>query len=191
MLLGPVFRGELLRTARRRRYYVLRFLYASILLLLVWSKYQQTFSGNSTATIAAVAGFAEETFIVFATVQLIAILLLIPPIFGGAITDEKQRKTMHYLMASRLSAAEIVIDKVLGRVPHLCVFLAMGLPIVGILRGFFGGIPIEYVLFAYVGSFSTAAFAMALTVLISTLAGSGRRSSSLTRSCWPGCSCRP
>ena len=60
MILGPVFRGELLRTARRTRYYVLRFVYASILLLLVWSTYQQRFSGSSTATIATVAGFAES-----------------------------------------------------------------------------------------------------------------------------------
>jgi ABC-type transport system involved in multi-copper enzyme maturation permease subunit len=168
MLMGPVFRGELLRTARRRRYYVLRFIYGSILLLLVWTGYEQTFSGAEMTTIASVAGFALATFIRFAVVQLIAILLLVPPIFGGAITDEKQRKTLHYLMASRLSGAEIVLDKVLGRLPHLGVFLAMGLPIVSIL-GLFGGIPVEYVVFAYVGTFSTAAFAVALTVLISTL----------------------
>jgi hypothetical protein len=168
MLMGPVFRGELLRTARRARYFVLRFVYASILLLLIWSKYQQTFSESPLATIAAVADFAVSTFIVFAIVQLIAILLLIPSLFGGAITDEKQRKTLHYLMASRLSGAEIVLDKVLGRLPHLGVFLAIGLPIVSIL-GLFGGIPVEYVVVAYVGTFSTAAFAVALTVLISTL----------------------
>ena len=101
--------------------------------------------------------------------QLIAILLLIPPLFGGAITDEKQRKTLHYLMASRLSGAEIVLDKVLGRLPHLGIFLAIGIPIMSILGGLFGGISVEYVAIAYVGTFSTGAFVVALTVLISTL----------------------
>ncbi len=168
MIMGPVFRGELLRTARRSRYYLLRFVYGLILLLLVWTGYEQTFSGAAMATIADVAGFAEAIFIRFAIVQLIAILLLIPPLFGGAITDEKQRKTLHYLMASQLSGAEIVLDKVLGRLPHLGIFLAMGLPIVSIL-GLFGGIPVDYVVIAYIGTFSTAAFAVALTVLISTL----------------------
>ena len=137
--------------------------------MLVWSKYQQTFWDTSTATIAAVAGFAERTFLAFAIVQLIAILLLIPPIFGGAITDEKQRKTLHYLMASQLSGAEIVLDKVLGRLPHLGIFLAIGLPIVSILGGSSAGSRSSMSSIAYVGTFSTAAFAVALTVLISTL----------------------
>ena len=153
MILGPVFRGELLRTARRGRYYWLRFLYGGILLFLVWSGYQERFWDTSTATIAAVAEFAELTFVRFAIVQLVTILLLIPPIFGGSIVDEKQRKTLHYLMASQLSGTEIILDKVLGRLPHLVVFLAMGLPIVSIL-GLFGGIPLDEVIFAYVGTSS-------------------------------------
>ena len=169
MIMGPVFRGELLRTARRGRYYLLRFVYGGILLFLVWSGYQERFWGTSTATIAAVAGFAELTFVRFAIVQLVTILLLIPPIFGGSIVDEKQRKTLHYLMASQLSGTEIILDKVLGRLPHLVVFLAMGLPIVSIL-GLFGGIPLEEVIIAYVGTSSTAVFAVAMTILVSTLA---------------------
>ena len=37
MILGPVFRSELMRTARRRRYYILRFVYGAILLVLFWN----------------------------------------------------------------------------------------------------------------------------------------------------------
>ena len=92
-----------MRTALCGRYYLLRFVYGSILLFLVWSGYQETFWNRTTATtIAAVAGYSERTFVTFAVVQLITILLLIPAIFGGAIVDEKQRKTLHYLMASQL-----------------------------------------------------------------------------------------
>ena len=45
MLMGPVFRAELLRTARRGRYYVLRLVYAAILLALFWSGYQADVRG--------------------------------------------------------------------------------------------------------------------------------------------------
>ena len=103
------------------------------------------------------------------------VIVLIPPLFGGAIADEKQKKTLHYLMASQLSSGEIVADKMLGRLPHLAVFLAMGLPIVSIL-GLIGGVPAEYVAVAFIGTASTAAFAAALTVLISTLARRVRQS---------------
>ena len=169
MLMGPIFRAELLRTARRGRYYVLRFVYGSILLLLFWSGYEGTFRGAQSATITAVAMFALETFLTFAIVQLITVLVLIPPLFGGTIADEKQRKTLHYLMASQLSGAEIVFDKILGRLPHLAILLAMGLPIVSIL-GLVGGVPPEYVVGTFIGTSSTCAFAVALTVLVSTLA---------------------
>ena len=121
------------------------------------------------------ARFAEETFFVFGLVQLATVIVLIPPLFGGAIADEKQKKTLHYLMASQLSSGEIVADKLLGRLPHLAVFLAMGLPIVSIL-GLFGGVPAEHVAVAYIGTTSTAAFAAALTVLISTHARRVRQS---------------
>jgi ABC-type transport system involved in multi-copper enzyme maturation permease subunit len=169
MLMGPVFRAELLRTARRGRYYILRLVYGAILLLLIWSGYEQTFLSKRTASIAAVAIFAEETFFTFAIVQLVTVLVLIPPIFGGTIADEKQRKTLHYLMASQLSGGEIVVDKALGRLPHLAVFVAIGLPVVSIL-GLFGGVPAEYVAVAYIGTATSCAFAVALTVLVSTLA---------------------
>ncbi len=40
MLLGPVFRGELIRTARRRHYYSLRVGYGLVLLLVIWLNFQ-------------------------------------------------------------------------------------------------------------------------------------------------------
>lgn len=175
MLLGPVFRAELLRTARRKRYYVMRFLYGMLLLFIIWASYQDTLRGRDVITIDEAARFAADTFVVFSVIQLIAILLLIPALFGGAIVDEKQRKTLHYLMASRLSSFEIVVDKMLGRAPHLAVFLGLGLPVVCLL-GLIGGVPPEYVAIAYAGTFSTASMAVALTVFISTMARKVRQS---------------
>jgi ABC-type transport system involved in multi-copper enzyme maturation permease subunit len=175
MLLGPVFRSELLRTSRRLRYYVMRLLYGMLLLFIIWTAYESTLRGRLTVSISEAATFAQNTFITFSIVQLITILLLIPALFGGAIVDEKQRKTLHYLMASRLSSFEIVIDKVLGRSAHLVVFLALGLPIICLL-GLVGGVPPDYVVFAAAGTFATASMAVALTVLVSTLSRRVRQS---------------
>src|SRR5262245_26036753 len=155
MLMGPVFRAELLRTARRRRYYVLRLIYGLVLLLMVWSGYAPMLQRQAVVRRSDVAEFAAETFISFAIVQLITVLLLIPAVFGGAIADEKQRKTLHYLMASRLSGGEIIVDKVLARSAHLAVFVLIGLPVVSLL-GLFGGISADSVVMAYVGTFSSS-----------------------------------
>jgi ABC-type transport system involved in multi-copper enzyme maturation permease subunit len=169
MIFGPVFFAELLRSARRMRYYVLRMAYGAVLWLLIWSAYSATFHGSSVGGIGEVSRFAEETFLIFALVQFVVVLMLVPALFAGVIADEKQCKTLHYLMASRISSGEIVADKVLGRAAHLAIFLLIGIPVVACLA-LSGGIPPEYVAAAYVCTFSTAAFTIALAVLVSTLA---------------------
>ena len=136
---------------------------------MVWTAYEQLRWRLAVIKLADVAEFAATTFMAFGVVQLITVLLLVPAVFGGAIADEKQRKTLHYLMASQLSSGEIILDKVLGRSAHLVVFVAIGLPVVCLL-GLFGGISVESVVVAYVGTFSTVAFAVTMTVLVFDLA---------------------
>ena len=173
MLLGPVFRAELVRTPRRRRYYALRVIYGLVLIFLMWSNYQElklrVAIRGGEPSIDDFSNFALTTFIWFASVQLGTILLLVPPLFGGVIADEKQRKTMHYLMASRLSSGEIVLDKLAARMLHIGAFIVLGLPVMCLLT-LFGGVAWDYVVVAYVGTFSITIFAASLAVMISTFA---------------------
>jgi ABC-type transport system involved in multi-copper enzyme maturation permease subunit len=173
MLLGPVFRAELLRTARKRRYYSQRVVYGNVLLMIVWLNFQNLLdtaeARGGKPLIADFAEFALTTFAWFAGVQLATILILVPTLFGGVIADEKQRKTVHYLMASRLSSGEIVLDKLAARLLHVGVFIALGMPIMSLLT-LFGGVAWDYVIGAYVATFSITFFAATLAVLISTFA---------------------
>ena len=173
MLLGPVFRAELVRTPRRVRYYTLRVLYGSALLFLFWLSYQDLLFTASLRggrpRIDDFSRFALKTFTWFGVVQLGTVLLLIPPLFGSVIADEKQRKTMHYLMASRLSSGEIVVDKMAARTLHLGGFVLLGLPVMSILT-LFGGVAWDYVLAAYLATCSSTFFAASLCILISTFA---------------------
>lgn len=166
-MLGPLFRAELLRTSRRRAWYTLRVLHGLVLLFLLWLGYRASFV--QAPTIASVARFAEQASATIGLVQAFVLLIMIPPVFAGSIAGEKQRRTLHYLMATPLSSAEIVLDKVLGRLPVLAVLLAIGVPVIGIL-GLFGGISGVRVVLFYAATISTSAFAIALTVLVSTLA---------------------
>src|SRR5262245_49129358 len=121
MLFGPVFHSELLMTARRRRYYVVRFVYGLFVLAALRQQYvewnepfqythlRNSFGLDPTNSIKAMALFAEAAFVGFAQAQGIAILCMLPAFLGGVIADEHQRKTLHYLLASRLSSFEIVL----------------------------------------------------------------------------------
>jgi ABC-type transport system involved in multi-copper enzyme maturation permease subunit len=173
MLLGPVFRAELLRTARKRHYYFLRVVYGIVLLMILWLNFEQLLVmaqiRGGKPLIADFAEFAMNTFAWFMGVQLATILVLVPTLFGGVIADEKQRKTMHYLMASRLSSGEIVLDKLAARLLHVGVFILLGMPVMCLLT-LFGGVAWDYVVGAYAATFSITFFAAALAVLISTFA---------------------
>jgi len=173
VLLGPVFRAELIRTSRRRRYYVLRVVYGVVLWLLLWEQYLilralelRRFGGIS---IKDMADFAFETFVAFSAVQLSVILALVPALVGGVIADEKQRKTLSFLLASQLTSSEIVLDKLAARMLHVGMLVAVGLPVIFILS-LFGGIAPEHVLATYALTCSTTFLAAALALLVSTFA---------------------
>jgi ABC-type transport system involved in multi-copper enzyme maturation permease subunit len=173
MLLGPVFRAELIRTARKRYSYLLRVLYGSGLLLLLWLNYEwlvaTALMRGGKPLIPDFADFALRTFVWFAVVQLGTILVLVPALFAGVIADEKQRKTLHYLMASRLTSGEIILDKLAARLLHLGSFVLLGLPVMSLLT-LFGGVAWDYVLGGYSATCSITFFAASLAVLVSTFA---------------------
>jgi len=168
--LGPVMRYELITTARRGRYYLARVVYGLCLLWLLWREFEdweRFFPGGGT--IEQVHQFAESAFVQFAGAQGLTLLLLIPALVAGVIADEHQRKTLHYLLASRLSSAEIVLGKLGARLLHVVTFVALGLPVISLL-GLYGGINPEYVFHVYLGTFTTVLFVAGLSILISTLA---------------------
>jgi hypothetical protein len=66
MLLGPVIRAELLRTARKRHYYSQRVVYGIVLLMILWLTYQHLLVmaevRGGKPLIADFAKFALTTF---------------------------------------------------------------------------------------------------------------------------------
>jgi len=170
MLFGPVFHAELITTARRSRNYVIRFLYGIIILFVIYCSYQanswRLSGGQEQLTIQKLAEFGKSIFQSFAILQAVVILLLTPALVGGAIADEKQRKTLHYLLTSQLSGAEIVLGKLAARLLQVLVLVALGLPVVSLI-GLIGGIDIGELLFVYAGTFTTIYFLATASILVS------------------------
>jgi ABC-type transport system involved in multi-copper enzyme maturation permease subunit len=174
MLPGPVFHLELLTTARRARYYAVRFLYGMVLLFFICQNNPATYNGHSLSrggefSIEEMALIGQQVFRTFATTQAVAVLLLTPALVAGVIADERQRKTLHYLLASRLSSGEIILGKLAARLLHIGVFLSIGLPIMSLLS-LFGGVDPAVVVGTYAATCSAAFFLAALSILASTLA---------------------
>jgi ABC-type transport system involved in multi-copper enzyme maturation permease subunit len=178
--LGPVMRYELITTSRRRRYYLLRVIYGLVLLTQLWGLFRRWEvtheqwarpfpSWARPSSLEEVQAFAEDAFIQFAGVQGLALLVLIPSLVAGIIPDEFQRKTLHYLLASRLSSAEIVLGKLGARLVHVLVFVALGLPIVALLM-LYGGLNPVNIFYVYMGTATLVLFTAGFSTLISVLA---------------------
>jgi ABC-type transport system involved in multi-copper enzyme maturation permease subunit len=177
MFAGPVFTAELTTTARRARYYAIRFVYGMILLFFVvqaagdWQVRRGVGAlwEGGELSIREMAKIGRNIFVTFAFLQGGAVLVLTPSIVAGVVADEKQRKTLHYLMASRLNSVEIILGKLFARLLHVGIFLAVGLPVMSLIS-LFGGVEPMVVVMVYGGTVSTACFLATLAMLISTLA---------------------
>ncbi len=183
MLPGPVFDVELATSSRRARYYALRFLYGAILLFLVIendpANYPSYYGANgSQFTIQQTANLGRWLFTSFAFTQSAVVLFLTPPLFAGVIAEEKQRRTLQYLLASRLSSAEIVLGKLCARALHIGVFLTLGVPVLSMFS-LFGGVPPELVYLTFASSVTTVFFLASLSLLVSTYARRPREAISL------------
>jgi ABC-2 family transporter protein len=170
MLPGPVFTFELMSTARRSRFYLVRAFYAVILFVILWSIHAAwTAETGGELTSRQVTWFGLSAFGGIALGQLILALALTPALVAGVVADEKQRKTLHYLMASQLTSSEIVLGKLLVRMLYLMVLLGVSLPVLSLLV-LMGGIDPKLVLLACAATFSTAWFLAALSIWVSTIA---------------------
>ena len=92
--------------------------------------------------------------------------MLTPAIVAGAIADERQRKTLHYLMASQLSSAQIILGKVAARLLRVAVIGAIGLPVLSLIS-LFGGIDPILVLVVYCATATTTFFLASVSIYCS------------------------
>jgi ABC-type transport system involved in multi-copper enzyme maturation permease subunit len=184
-LFGPVLFYDLVCLARRRRYFLVRTAYAFFLLGIVcwmwfvWSV-QHEFISDSSA--GATANFANRIFEAFITVQFIVVTILTPVYTASAVADEKERRTLEFLLATDLRNREIVFSKLLSRFLNLGMLLFAGLPIVGFLQ-FLGGVDPGLVLASYAATLATVASLASLSILFSVLVRRGRDAILLTYLC--------
>src|SRR5262245_19565022 len=174
VLLGPVFFTEILRFSRRR-VHATRIIYAVILLVTIsyiWFA-MTTYRRRSAPGLHDQAQLAATIFLVFFVVQLAIVGLVTPIMVAGAIADEKEGRTLEFLLATDLRAREIVLGKLAARVASVFLVLLTGVPVLALLQ-FFGGIdPGELLAMAIVSLVSLYSVSC-LSVMMSTLARRGR-----------------
>ena len=167
MRFGPIFYRELRRVARRATSYRQRATLAVALTLVLAAHFW--LYGSVTGwqlSLRQMGRFSEDIFGAAVTTQLLLSIWVVPGLVAPAIAEERERRTLSALLASRLSSAEIVAGKAAGALLQYAVCLATTLPIM-ILLPLMGAVEPIMVLLAYACTASTAFAVAALSLAVS------------------------
>ncbi|HEV3144453.1 MAG TPA: ABC transporter permease subunit [Gemmataceae bacterium] len=133
--LGPVFFLETVRLARKGRTVGLRSLYAFILLLVILALHPT----DPNLPREQLEQFANRVSHALLSAQCLVVLLLAPIYFGAAISEEKEKHSLDFLLLSPLPNHQIILGKLAGRWLHLFGVLLAGLPILALTQ-LWGGV---------------------------------------------------
>ena len=169
-LTGPIFDKELRVSSRRRRNYILRFVYLALLTLfivLVWlSAMPHSGYGSGSASISRMseAGKTIVAAIVwfqFSATQILAVVML-----STSISDEIYHRTLGVLMTTPINSFQIVMGKLFSKLWQLLLLLAISLPLLAIIR-VLGGVPWAYLISSLCITITAVIFAASLSMLFS------------------------
>src|SRR5262249_23184183 len=90
-------------------------------------------------------------------VQLAAAVVLTPILTAGAITEERGRRTLDFVLLTHLKDREIIVGKLAARLAQVALILLTGMPVLGLVQ-LLGGVDPNIVL---------AAFAATLLMMVS------------------------
>jgi ABC-type transport system involved in multi-copper enzyme maturation permease subunit len=152
-MVGPVLFQELLLGGRRNQFHVFRWVYAAWLITQLIYFYM-AFQGeelqrsrfgmgervNRASGPEVVGGRFAEAYV---RQQMLLLVLVTPAFVAGAVTDEKRRGTLQYLLLTDLETRHIVLGKLLGRVAQVALVGLGGLPLFALLAGFGGVEPLS------------------------------------------------
>jgi ABC-type transport system involved in multi-copper enzyme maturation permease subunit len=176
-LVGPVFFYDVVRTARRGQQIAHRCLYAGLLLLVLMGLYWLHYPYHDLEALMRpvrlpleeVAWFGTYFFNAFMVLQFCVVLVVTPAYTATAIAEEKERRTLEFLLATDLSNREIVLGMLGARLANLGLLVLTGLPILGLLQ-VLGGVDPNIVLAGFLSTFMSMLSVGSLSILVSVYA---------------------
>jgi hypothetical protein len=124
----PLLGKELTEQAARKRTYVIRTLYASLLFFVCYLMFYDVLRVGATSPFA-VLGRGRRMFDILVGLQFTGIYLFMPAITCSVITQEKERASLQLLFLTRLGPWTILFEKLTSRLVPMFGFLLLSLPL--------------------------------------------------------------
>jgi len=146
---NPVIGRELRVRVRVGRGYLLQAFYLAFMILIVALVYEASIGDTLNLSNPAQIQQALMQFYRVVMSMLIALIVLIAPaLTANAITLERERKTMDLLLATPLTARQLLVGKLIGSFAFIVLLLALTLP-VSAVSVLLGGVSFPELLKAY------------------------------------------
>ncbi|MGQ9541227.1 MAG: ABC transporter permease [Armatimonadota bacterium] len=164
-LQNPVFRQSSRQRMRGVRTYGCLLAYLLTLSLVLVVTYEQFvgYSQQRTAT-----GLAQMLFETLTLTQWFLVAFIAPALTTGAISMEREQRTMDLLIITPLSRFAIVWGKFASAMAFVMVLILCGMPLVAALF-LLGGVDLTTMLMRYLGMLVTGAVGSALGLAMSTI----------------------
>ncbi len=185
-LLGPIFIWETVRLARKGHTFWLRVIFAFLFLAILYTSKpdiesiqpgtlgsqsptgQQYYIQSDATTVFR--QFAEEFSKAFMLTLAIGTMLVAPMYFATAISEEKQRRSIDFLLTTHANNREIVLGKFAARLLNLVGIILAGLPVLALTQLWggvdwlqivigFGTIIVAVICYGCMSTFCSVAFA--------------------------------
>jgi len=142
----PLLGKELVEQAARKRTYVARASYATLLFVgfgLCYATANISYFGPGSWV--AMLGRGRMMFEYLMILQFVGIYLFLPAMMAGVITTEKERESLALLFLTDMGPWAILLQKYLGRLVPMFTFLLLSLPLMGVAYAL-GGVSTPYLL---------------------------------------------
>src|ERR1043165_4794309 len=172
---NPVLTKELSVRMRGSRAYWILTGYLAFLSFILFMQYSMWWNQtqSSGGGVSAGAKIGQQFFFWIVGTQMFLVAFITPAVTSGAITIEKEQRTMEMLEMTRLSRGSIVAGKLLSAVGFIALLLVSSLPLTSICF-FLGGVSPEQVAYWYfmlLGlSFVTATVGLVMSTIARTTA---------------------
>lgn len=157
---------------KRTQHLLARIIYLVILFAVMLLFGQSLLAQNSS--LASLAKQSTQTFMAVSMAQLFMMSFIAPIFTAGAITQEKDSNTLHILLTTPLTNAQIVFGSLLSRLYFVWVLLLAGLPIYCITM-IFGGVTSKEIFESAMLAACTALLTGSMAISISVIKVGTRR----------------
>jgi ABC-type transport system involved in multi-copper enzyme maturation permease subunit len=142
---GAVLERELIRTARRRNTYLLRFAFAAALLILLWSFWSSEVEHAMLDDRSRLSRLGRQLFEGYSWLQFILLTTLTPILVAQSVIEERDRRTIELLAITRLTPEEILWGKLLSRILGMGSLVVAGTPVLAMCLSLGGVAPLDVV----------------------------------------------